>query len=99
MPIGVRRRASGAAAAIDTCAVKPTLVAAEATSKAAMCKLKFRVGDRVLDRGTSPAGTVVHVYKEPEIREQLVAVRFNGKLVPVAVHANDLRKHGQGGDH
>jgi hypothetical protein len=67
-------------------------VAAAATSKAAMCKLKFRVGDRVLDRGTGRAGTVVHVYKEPEIRDQLVAVRFNGKLVPVAVHVNDLRK-------
>jgi len=78
--------------AIDTCSAKPTLVAAAATSKAAMCKLKFRVGDRVLDRGTGRAGTVVHVYKEPEIRDQLVAVRFNGKLVPVAVHVNDLRK-------
>jgi hypothetical protein len=57
-----------------------------------MRKLKFRVGDRVLDRETGRAGTVVHVYKESEIRHQLVAVRFNGKLVPLAVHVDDLRK-------
>src|SRR5262245_52113557 len=36
----------------------------------AMRKLKFRVGDRVLDRETGRAGTVVHVYKESEILDQ-----------------------------
>jgi hypothetical protein len=54
-------------------------------------KPKFRVGDRVVDHD-GKTGVVIYVYSEPELRDQLVAVRLDGELVPLAYHVADLRK-------
>jgi hypothetical protein len=60
---------------------------------------KFSIGDRVQDPDSRRIGTVVHVYREEEIRNELVAVRFDDHDVPLAVHVDDVRKlkPGRGG--
>jgi hypothetical protein len=56
-------------------------------------KIRYQVGDRVVVRATPHrTGTIVHVYKEPPIRDQLVAIRLDGSLTPLAYHINDIRK-------
>jgi hypothetical protein len=57
-----------------------------------MFNAKFAVGDRVEDRDSKRVGTIVHVYKDREIRDELVAVRFDDNPTPLAVHIDDLYK-------
>jgi hypothetical protein len=55
-------------------------------------KQKFVVGSRVQDRETGETGTVVHVYDDPLIRDEVVAVRFDGSDVPLAVPIDSIRE-------
>jgi hypothetical protein len=56
-------------------------------------KIRYRIGDRVVVRATPHrTGTIIHVYKEPPIRDQLVAIRLDGSLTPLAYHTGDIRK-------
>ena len=62
------------------------------TGASPMFNAKFAVGDRVEDRDSKRVGTIVHVYKDREIRDELVAVRFDDNSTPLAVHIDDLYK-------
>jgi hypothetical protein len=62
------------------------------TGASPMFNAKFAVGDRVEDRDSKRVGTIVHVYKDREIRDELVAVRFDDNPTPLAVHIDDLYK-------
>jgi hypothetical protein len=53
---------------------------------------KFKIGDRVQDPDSHRAGRVVYVYTEPELRDELVAAKFDDHDVPLAVHVDDVRK-------
>ena len=53
---------------------------------------KFHVGERVEDKETHERGHVTFVYSALEIREELVAVRFDGRDEAVAVPADTVRK-------
>jgi hypothetical protein len=55
-------------------------------------KQRFKIGDRVEDPDSHRAGSIVHIYHEPEIRDELVAVRFDDHDTPLAVHVNDVHK-------
>jgi hypothetical protein len=55
-------------------------------------KQRFKIGDRVEDPDSHRAGSVIHVYCEPELRNELVAVRFDDNDAPLAVHVEDVRK-------
>jgi len=51
-----------------------------------------RLGTRVKDRETSKTGSVVHIYDDPKIRDEIVAVLFDDESVPLAVHVDDLAR-------
>ena len=50
-------------------------------------KLKFSVGDRVADRETGLLGTIVHLYEDREIRDEIVVVQFDVGDVPALASA------------
>jgi hypothetical protein len=55
--------------------------------------MKYKVGDRVEDTVTLQAGTVVYCYEHEELlRDEIVAVRFDGDDLPRAYPCDDLRK-------
>jgi hypothetical protein len=54
-------------------------------------KLKFSLGDRVADRETGVAGTVVYIYEDPKLAGEIIAVKFDLGDVPVAVPINTIR--------
>ena len=58
-------------------------------------KQKFAIGDRVADIDSHRGGTVVHLYGEKDIRDELIAVRFDDSDVPLAVHVDDMRRIGK----
>jgi hypothetical protein len=37
---------------------------------------KFKIGDRVQDPDSHRVGSIVYIYREPELRDELVAVKF-----------------------
>jgi hypothetical protein len=55
-------------------------------------KPKFEVGDLVEDTETGQHGTIVHVYDDPEIRDDIIAVQFEGDDVPLAVPIDTIRQ-------
>jgi hypothetical protein len=58
-------------------------------------KQNFAIGDRVEDTDSHRAGVVVHLYGHEEIRDELIAVRFDDYPVPLAVHVDDMRRIGK----
>jgi hypothetical protein len=56
-------------------------------------KPQFRAGDLVEDTETGQHGTIVHVYDDPEIRDDIIAVQFEGDGVPLAVPIDTIRKY------
>jgi len=52
---------------------------------------KLSLGCRVKDIETDVAGTVVYVYKDPEIADEIIAVKFDGCDAAVAFPIGDLR--------
>jgi hypothetical protein len=50
----------------------------------------FLVGDHVKDTDTGECGVVVHVYEDPQIRAEIVAVRFGASSSAVAVPLDTL---------
>ena len=53
---------------------------------------KFHVGDRVEDRKTHKRGRVTFVYSTLEIRDEFIAVLFDGRVETLAVPADSVRK-------
>jgi hypothetical protein len=53
---------------------------------------KFSVGDRVVDRETGQAGTIVYLYEDPRLAGEIIAVKFDTDNVPMAVPVDTLRK-------
>jgi hypothetical protein len=52
---------------------------------------KFRIGDRVEDETTHERGRVIHVYSKLEMRDDVVAVLFDGRTDALAIPADALR--------
>jgi hypothetical protein len=57
-----------------------------------MSATKFHVGDRVEDKKTHERGRVTFVYSTLEIRDEFIAVLFNGHDEALAVPADSVRK-------
>jgi hypothetical protein len=53
---------------------------------------KFHVGDRVEDKGTQKRGRVIFVYSTLELRDEFIAVLFDGRDEALAVSADSVRK-------
>jgi len=53
---------------------------------------KFHVGDRVEDKETHKRGRVTFVYSTLELRDEFIAVLFDGRDETVAVPADGVRK-------
>jgi hypothetical protein len=53
---------------------------------------KLKIGDRVEDVTTHERGRVVHVYSKRELRDDVVAVLFNGRANALAIPADALRR-------
>jgi hypothetical protein len=53
---------------------------------------KFAVGDRVFDRDSDAAGTVVYLYEDPRLAGEIIAVRCDSGDVPIAVPVDSIRK-------
>ena len=53
---------------------------------------KFHVGDRVEDRKTHKRGRVTFVYSTLELRDEFIAVLFDGRDEAVDVPADGVRK-------
>jgi hypothetical protein len=56
---------------------------------------KFHVGDRAEDETTHEQGVVVYVYSRAEIRDDIVAIRFDGRPQALAIPSDCLRKLGR----
>jgi hypothetical protein len=52
----------------------------------------FRVGDRVEDKETHKRGRVTFVYSKLELRDEFIAVLFDGRDEALAVPADSVRK-------
>ena len=52
----------------------------------------FRVGDRVEDNETHKRGRVTFVYSTLELRDEFIAVLFDGRVETLAVPADSVRK-------
>jgi hypothetical protein len=52
----------------------------------------FRVGDRVEDKETHKRGRVTFVYSTLELRDEFIAVLFDGRVETLAVPADSVRK-------
>jgi hypothetical protein len=52
---------------------------------------KFHIGDRVEDKGTHERGHVTFVYSALELRDEFIAVLFDGHET-LAVPADSVRK-------
>jgi hypothetical protein len=55
-------------------------------------KAILHVGDRVEDEVTHERGSVVHVYSRREMRDSIVAVKFDGRADAFAIPADALRR-------
>ena len=53
---------------------------------------KFHIGDRVEDKGTHERGHVTFVYSALELRDEFIAVLFDGHDETLAVPADSVRK-------
>lgn len=55
---------------------------------------KFHKGDRVEDVTSHRCGTIIYVYEESGIRDELVAVIWDDHLdkPPLAYHVDDVRR-------
>jgi hypothetical protein len=53
---------------------------------------KFYLGDRVEDKETHERGRVTFVYSTLELRDEFIAVLFNGHDEALAVPADSVRK-------
>jgi hypothetical protein len=53
---------------------------------------KFHVGDRVEDRKTHKRGRVTFVYSTLELRDEFIAVLFDGRDEAVDVSVDSIRK-------
>jgi hypothetical protein len=53
---------------------------------------KFRVGDRVEDKETHKRGRVTFVYSTLELRDEFIAVLFDGRDEALAVPTDSVRK-------
>jgi hypothetical protein len=53
---------------------------------------KFRIGDRVEDRESDKPGRVVHVYREIDLRDDVVVVLFDDSVDALAVPIDSIRK-------
>ena len=53
---------------------------------------KFHIGDRVEDKGTHERGHVTFVYSTLELRDEFIAVLFDGHDEALAVPADSVRK-------
>lgn len=51
---------------------------------------KFLIGDRVADKESGEQGTVVHVYRDPALRDEVIVVRF-GSSDALAVPLDTVR--------
>ena len=54
--------------------------------------MKLSLGCRVRDTETDVAGTVVHLYKDPKLADEIVVVKFDDCDRPVAFPIDDLLK-------
>jgi hypothetical protein len=54
-------------------------------------KPRFEVGDVVQDRQDGTIGKVVYLYKEPEIRNEIIAVWFRDDAAPLAVPIDSIK--------
>jgi hypothetical protein len=54
--------------------------------------MKFHVGDRVEDKETHERGRITFVYSKLELRDEFIAVLFEGRDEAVAVPADSVRK-------
>jgi ABC-type Zn2+ transport system substrate-binding protein/surface adhesin len=52
----------------------------------------LRVGDRVEDKKTHKRGRVTFVYSEPEFKDEVIEVLFDGRESPVDVLVDSVRK-------
>ena len=57
-----------------------------------MSATKFHVGDRVEDKKTHERGRVTFVYSTLELRDEFIAVLFNGHDEALAVPADSVHK-------
>ena len=57
-----------------------------------MSGMKFHVGDRVEDKKTHERGRVTFVYSTLELRDEFIAVLFNGHDEALDVPADSVRK-------
>ena len=57
-----------------------------------MSATKFHVGDRVEDKKTHERGRVTFVYSTLELRDEFIAVLFDGRDDALAVPADSVRK-------
>jgi hypothetical protein len=57
-----------------------------------MSATKFHVGDRVEDKKTHERGRVTFVYSTLELRDEFIAVLFNGHDEALAVPVDSVRK-------
>ena len=57
-----------------------------------MSAMKFHVGDRVEDKKSHERGRVTFVYSTLELRDEVIAVLFNGHDEALAVPADSVRK-------
>ena len=55
----------------------------------------YHIGDRVEDRESHRPGTVVHLYTDRQIADELIAVRFDDNEVALCVHIDDMRRIGR----
>jgi len=56
---------------------------------------KFHVGDRVEEKETHKRGRVTFVYSTLELRDEFIAVLFDGRDEALAVPADGVRKVAQ----
>ena len=56
---------------------------------------KFSVGDRVRDSETNLPGTVVYLYEDPGLKDEILAVKFDvgNDVVAVPIDSIRLVKH------
>jgi hypothetical protein len=52
----------------------------------------FRIGDRVEDKETHKRGRVTFVYSTLELRDEFIAVLFDGRVETLAVPADSVRR-------
>ena len=52
----------------------------------------FRMGDRVEDRESHETGTIVHVYRDPALRDEIIVVRFGSSSDALAVPTDTVKK-------